>query len=126
MTEGPDRSFLRVRVSEQDVHYAGGLVAGAYVLGLFGDAVTDLCLRRDNHEGLMRAYETVEFFHPVRAGDFIEVTCTLAAVGVTSRRFDLEAATRSTAVGGADDTTGGRRVVASARAVAVIPTETAS
>lgn len=121
MTDDNDRSLLRVRVSERDVHYAGGLVAGAFVLGLFGDAVTELCLRRDAHEGLLRAYESVEFLHPVRAGDFLEITCQLAAVGTTSRQFDLEAASTPSATPVRPDREAGRRVVARARAVAVIP-----
>ena len=31
-------------------HYAGDLVDGAYVLGLFGDVATELCIRTDGDE----------------------------------------------------------------------------
>ena len=35
-------------------HYAGHLVDGAYVLGLFGDVATEVCIRTDGDEGLVR------------------------------------------------------------------------
>ena len=37
-------------------HYAGHLVDGAYVLGLFGDVATELCIRTDGDEGLFASY----------------------------------------------------------------------
>lgn len=33
-------------------HYGGSLVDGAYVLGLFGDVATEVCIRTDGDEGL--------------------------------------------------------------------------
>jgi 3-aminobutyryl-CoA ammonia-lyase len=82
---------LRVRVAAGDAHYAEGLVAGAWVLGLFGDLATELCIFHDGDEGLMRAYDSVEFLAPIRAGDFIEGRGSFASVGRTSRRFTCEA-----------------------------------
>ena len=69
-----ERTSLRMRVSEKDVHYAGGLVNGAYVLGLFGDVGTELMVRFDGDEGLLAAYNRIELKSPVRAGDFREVS----------------------------------------------------
>ena len=66
-------------------HYGGGLVDGAYVLGLFGDAATELCIRTAGDEGLFAAYDIVEFQAPVRAGDVVEVTATVDRVGRRSR-----------------------------------------
>lgn len=82
---------LHLRISEHDVHYAGGLVDGARLMALFGDAATELCIRNDGDEGLFRAYQNVEFLAPVHAGDFLEVTAELVSVGRTSRqmRFTL-------------------------------------
>ena len=37
-------------------HYGGNLVDGAYVLGLFGDVATELCIRTDGDEGLFASY----------------------------------------------------------------------
>jgi 3-aminobutyryl-CoA ammonia-lyase len=76
---------LRVRVSEKDVHYAGGLVNGAWVLGMFGDVGTELATRYDGDEGLLRAYTSVDLLAPIHAGDFIEVTGKIVKVGNTSR-----------------------------------------
>ena len=42
-------------------HYAGDLVDGAYVLGLFGDVATELCIRTDGDEGLFASYADVQF-----------------------------------------------------------------
>src|SRR5579884_911417 len=82
---------LRVRMSAHDAHYAGELVDGARVLALFGDLATELLIRLDGDEGLFRAYETVEFVAPVFAGDYIEATAELVAVGKTSRKIRFEA-----------------------------------
>lgn len=72
-------------------HYAGHLVDGAYVLGLFGDVATELCIRTDGDEGLFASYSDVQFRAPVRAGDVLEVDARLTKVGTRSRTIDFEA-----------------------------------
>lgn len=89
---------LNVFMSQEDVHYAGGLVAGARILGLFGDAGTALLLENDGVEGLLARYEEVDFLAPVRAGDLVEVTATLESSGRTSRRLAYEAKVRGETV----------------------------
>ncbi len=66
-------------------HYGGGLVDGAYVLGLFGDVATEASIRADGDEGLLAAYSDVQFRAPVRAGDVIEVSATITRAGRRSR-----------------------------------------
>ncbi len=83
--------MLRVRMSAQDAHYGGELVAGARMLGLFGDVATELAIRHDGDEGLLRVYENVEFLAPVYAGDFIEATGRIVKIGDTSRRIEFMA-----------------------------------
>ena len=61
------------------------------MLGLFGDAGTELLIRNDGDEGLFRAYESVEFLAPLHAGDFVEVDAELVSVGKTSRKVRFEA-----------------------------------
>jgi 3-aminobutyryl-CoA ammonia-lyase len=70
-------------------HYAGNLVDGAYSLGLFGDVATEMCILTDSDEGLFASYSDVQFREPVRAGDVLEVTCSLVKVGTRSRVLDL-------------------------------------
>jgi 3-aminobutyryl-CoA ammonia-lyase len=82
---------LRVFMSQQDVHYEDGLVAGARVLELFGDAGTALLLELDGLEGLLACYEDVQFMRPVFAGDTVDVRATLETSGRTSRRIRFEA-----------------------------------
>ncbi len=82
---------LRVRMSSRDAHYAGNLVDGARILNLFGDLATELTVRYDGDEGLLRAYDKIEFLAPVHAGDFIEVTGKITETGKTSRRMSFEA-----------------------------------
>jgi 3-aminobutyryl-CoA ammonia-lyase len=89
MTEGDVLSTLRVRVGAEDVHYGGGLVAGAYAMKLFGDLATEATIRTDGHEGLLRAYEDVEFLAPVAAGDYLEARATLVRRGATSRTCEF-------------------------------------
>ena len=72
-------------------HYAGNLVDGAYSLGLFGDVATELCIRTDGDEGLFASYSEVQFRALVRAGDVLEITAELVAVGRRSRTLELRA-----------------------------------
>jgi 3-aminobutyryl-CoA ammonia-lyase len=76
-------------VPYSDAHYAGNLVDGAYSLKLFGDVATEMCIVTDGDEGLFASYADVQFREPVRAGDVLEVTCTLARVGTRSRTLEL-------------------------------------
>ena len=81
-------------------HYAGNLVDGAYVLGLFGDVATEVCIRTDGDEGLFASYSEVSFLAPVRAGDVVEVSATVTRVGTRSRTLALAARVVCRAVGG--------------------------
>lgn len=83
--------LIRLRLSSHDAHYAGELVDGARVLGLFGDVATELLIRHDGDEGLFRAYESIEFLAPVFAGDYLEVYGEIVKVGRTSRKMRFEA-----------------------------------
>ena len=83
-------AHLRVRVGSEDAHY-GTIAAGAFVMQLFGDLATEITVRRDGDEGLLRAYEHVEFLSPVRPGDFLECRARLVREGRTSRTFQAEA-----------------------------------
>jgi len=81
------KAKIKVKLSKKDAHYSGGLVAGAKILELFGDAATNLCLRETEgkSEGLFRAYASVDFLKPVYAGDTVEATAKIVQVGNTSR-----------------------------------------
>jgi 3-keto-5-aminohexanoate cleavage enzyme len=85
------KAVHRGRIGSHDAHYAGQLVDGAKVLQLFGDVATELCIRADGDEGLFRAYESVEFLAPVRAGDFIEAEGTIVGWGRTSLKMEFVA-----------------------------------
>lgn len=84
-------ALIRLRISDHDAHYAGGLVDGAKMLSLFGDVATELLIRHDGDEGLFVAYDSVEFKAPVYAGDYIEARGKIVAVGNTSRKMEFEA-----------------------------------
>src|SRR5450830_958584 len=83
--------MIRLRMSNLDAHYGGGLVDGARVLGLFGDVATELLIRRDGDEGLFRAYDSIEFLAPLHAGDFVEVEGEITSEGNSSRKLRFEA-----------------------------------
>jgi 3-aminobutyryl-CoA ammonia-lyase len=89
--EGLYEVKLRVRISVSDVHYAGNLVDGAHILKLFGDVATELTIRNDGDEGLLRAYENVEFLEPVHGGDFLEIIGKIINIGNTGRKIIFEA-----------------------------------
>lgn len=87
MTEVTHRRY----VPYSHAHYGGSLVDGAYVLGLFGDVATEVCIRTDGDEGLFASYSRVDFVAPVQAGDVVEVTATVTRVGNRSRDVAFEA-----------------------------------
>jgi 3-aminobutyryl-CoA ammonia-lyase len=95
MTDTDRRTGLTVThrryVPYAHAHYAGHLVDGAYVLGLFGDVATEACIRTDGDEGLFASYSEVQFRAPVRAGDVVEVDATVTRVGTRSRELALVA-----------------------------------
>jgi 3-aminobutyryl-CoA ammonia-lyase len=99
MTAEPGLRVVHRRyVPASHAHYGGDLVDGAYVLGLFGDAATELCVRSDGDEGLFASYDDVQFLAPVRAGDVVEATATLERIGNRSRgvRFTAVVTARAT------------------------------
>ena len=85
------KSIIRLRMSAHDAHYGGNLVDGARMLALFGDVATELLILNDGDEGLFKAYDAVEFFAPVFAGDYIEAVGEITAMGNTSRKMAFEA-----------------------------------
>ncbi len=120
-----DKVTLRVRLSQADAHYGGGLVDGARILALFGDAATELLVRHDGDEGLLRAYQSVEVLAPSHAGDFLEVEAELVRVGDTSRAMRFEArkfiAAREDPSGSAADVLDPPVVVCRAAGTCVVP-----
>jgi 3-aminobutyryl-CoA ammonia-lyase len=81
---------LRVRLSQSDAHYGGGLVPGSRVMELFGDVATELCIRSDGDEGLLARYTSVEFKQPLYAGDFVEVRAEISSASRTAREMSFE------------------------------------
>ena len=83
-------SLIRVRLGAEDAHYGGNLVSGARQMEILGDLATELAMRYDGDEGLLRAYESVEFLAPLYAGDWIEARGTIVKAGETSRTCEFE------------------------------------
>lgn len=85
------RVVHRRYVPHSHAHYAGNLVDGAYVLGLFGDVATEMMIRTDGDEGLFASYSDVQFRGALRGGDVVEVSATLVRVGRRSREMQFSA-----------------------------------
>ena len=81
---------LRLRLSQAEAHYGGGLVAGGRVMELLGDVATELCIRCDGDEGLLAGYSSVEFRRSLWAGDFVEVRGEITRMGRSSRDMRFE------------------------------------
>jgi 3-aminobutyryl-CoA ammonia-lyase len=78
-------------VPHSAAHYGGALVDGAYLLALFGDVATELCIHTDGDEGLLASYREVTFLDTVHAGDVVQVDAVLTRVGRRSRELTLTA-----------------------------------
>ncbi len=118
---------IRLRMGAEDAHYGGNLVDGAMMLHLFGDVATELLIRRDGDEGLFRAYESVEFLAPVRAGDYIEARGKIVKEGKTSRTMEFAAykviEARTDISASAADVLAAPVLVCKAKGTCVTPTE---
>jgi 3-aminobutyryl-CoA ammonia-lyase len=113
-----------MRVGAEQAHYGGGLVDGAFVLKLFGDAATELLIRLDGDEGLFRAYSSVDFLAPVHGGDYLEIEAEITQVGKTSRQMRFEARRVIGAAGGSSARLlEPSEVVARATGTCVVPAE---
>jgi 3-aminobutyryl-CoA ammonia-lyase len=115
--------LIRLRLSTADGHYGGGLVAGAKVMELFGDALTEALIRHDGDEGLTRTIN-VELLAPVYCGDYLEVRAKLVSIGKSSRQFECTAHKVIRAVDPNDsaaDVLSEPMLVAKASGVAVVP-----
>lgn len=106
-------------------HYAGHLVDGAYVLAMFGDAATEVCIRTDGDEGLFASYADVQFVDAVRAGDVLEVRAEVVRVGRRSREIAFTAHVicrgRPQRSASATDVLAEPLLVTSARGTVVVP-----
>ena len=90
MSEGLAVTHRRY-VPYSHAHYGGNLVDGAYVLAMFGDVATEVCIRTDGDEGLFAGYAEVAFVGPVYGGDVLEATATVVRMGRRSREIAFEA-----------------------------------
>jgi len=84
------KALIRIRLSQKDVHYGGGIVNMARLLELIGDCATELGVMRCGDEGLLAAYEHIEQYQPAFAGDYLEVWGWLSRIGNSSATFEVE------------------------------------
>ncbi|WP_102867111.1 hotdog domain-containing protein [Pseudovibrio exalbescens] len=115
---------ISVRLSASDAHYGGGIVDGAHILKLFGDAVTGLAALQDGDESLLQNWESVEFLRPTRPGDFITVRARVTRQKRLRRFVEVEAlrTVRSTNSGSSSvEAVHPPERVATARGLIVVP-----
>ena len=87
----PGTFSISVRISASDAHYGLGIVDGAHILKLFGDAVTGLTATLDGDEGLLQNWEKVDFLRPTHPGDFITVQARITKQKRLRRFVEVEA-----------------------------------
>lgn len=66
-----------------------GFQGGYWSLRVVGEVVTDLTIRLDGHNSLLRRYEGVDFLAPVYGGEYMRFGAKLVAIGDTSRTIDF-------------------------------------
>lgn len=91
MTTNPFDGYEATIETRVDSHYANQVVSLGIIMELFGMAGGKLSMMLDGDAGFMRAFDSVEFIHPVYEGDYLRVTARLLKVGRTSRRRSYEA-----------------------------------
>lgn len=78
-------------VSKNEVRHTGSMVDPAFVMSLFSDASTELCIRSDGDEGKLVSYHEVDLLSPIYPGDVVEASASVTRVGSTSREIYLQA-----------------------------------
>ena len=81
---------IRLRLAPADARYAGGLVPGSKAMEIFSDLETELSLIEAGDEGLLVAYELVEFLAPLHVGEFVEGRARVVSRGRSSRAVEAE------------------------------------
>ena len=74
-----------------DSHYPSGVISLGIITELFGMAGGKLSMMLDGDDGLMCAFEQLEFLAPAYQGDYVRATAKLLSVGRTSRKRSYEA-----------------------------------
>ena len=120
------RLVHRRYIDHSEAHYAGNLASGGFVVSLFNDIATDLCIQMDHDEGLFASYSDICFHEALRAGDVLEVSARLDRVGRRSRtvRFEAHVVSRARPDLGVSDSAvlDGPMLIASATGTVVVPT----
>ena len=89
---------LRARMSARDAYQPSGSVNPSRIVELFADVATELMIRLDGDEGVLRGLQQFEALNPVFVGDFIEVTGVITKIGNTTRQIAFEARKVATCV----------------------------
>ncbi|PPC74706.1 hypothetical protein C4K68_24390 [Pokkaliibacter plantistimulans] len=86
--EAPIIGRMNVRVGNEWTHYSGEMVAGAMMIQLWGDCVSEVGIRREGHGGFLVGATDLQFLHPVHTGDSLQIEVTLSKQGSRSRQFN--------------------------------------
>lgn len=84
-----------------DSHYPNQVISLGIITELFGMVGGKLSMMLDGDDGLMCAFENLEFLAPAYQGDYVRATATLLKVGKTSRkrRYEAHVVARSHGIG---------------------------
>jgi 3-keto-5-aminohexanoate cleavage enzyme len=85
-------------MSARDAYQPNGSVNPSRLVELFADVATELMIRLDGDEGVLRGLQQLEALSPVFVGDFIEVTGVVTKIGNTTRQIAFEARKVATCV----------------------------
>ncbi|TPK73613.1 3-aminobutyryl-CoA ammonia lyase [Mesorhizobium sp. B2-4-15] len=85
-----EHSLIRLRLSSPDGHYSGALLDQSKMLQIFGDAVTEIMINVDDHEGSLKSLDA-EFVGTLRTGEYLEVGARLTRRQGGLRQFECTA-----------------------------------
>jgi 3-keto-5-aminohexanoate cleavage enzyme len=74
-----------------DAYGPSGQINPSRMIDLFTDVASELMIRLDGDEGVLRNLQQVEVLNPVYVGDFIEATGAITKIGNTTRQIAFEA-----------------------------------
>jgi acyl-CoA hydrolase len=81
---------LRVRLGGQDTHYRDYLIPAASMLRIVADVATEIDVRDSGRPGLLARYESAEFLHPLKVGDYVDFYARQVRKGSRSRTVEVE------------------------------------
>ncbi len=78
---------MRLRMSDKDVFYAGGIVNGSRSITLMGDVAARVMIMHDGNEGRCIGFDNIRLHKSIFAGDYLELIGRIVGIEGNKRKI---------------------------------------